>query len=757
MLLAAVIVSISTSLSYNVVRAQILGTAGTVVESDITTNTTWTKDGSPYIVIKSITIKKGATLTIEPGTEVVFVNNLFLNVEGSLVANGSLDNKVVFRLRNPAVLDSYFSFVLKGGSIILKNTVVDIPYIELRFSSPAKGVFIVENSTIKNLRFWDFTYSKYVNITILNSIVNGSIGRIDFRPQVSNCTINIINSIVVGDFGLASLYGGANISIDGSVFVGRIMLGYGGDNIRANITNSIFVGPELRISTRVGPSALIMRNNSILADRVEFGVYADARYNWWGDPSGPNCVINPGKGVNVYMNPNVVSIYPWLTEPLHRLPPVEISMYPRHSMLNPFISAPFHDKYIPINITVITSEKKSNILLTAVYLYAGWNYEEEYLLWNATSMILEPSLDGYMKLKVAIVTKDLRANANTTYFHVFPWLYKETKLKVLNSIAHDSAYVVTNHDVLVYSSISFYGFNPNSSAGQAVLWFLNNTRIELVFNRSGEDIQGKLVEDRIDINPNPKEYGYVFERMWLYRFVLPDGVYEIRSSIMVPGLNPFNSSLTLYVDTTPPQVKNIEVLGVDKIDSGYKVKLRVDVEDLLKPIYMNLTAGDRRYSLYLYNDTNIVTLTLPGGVDRYSATIVFRDSVGHETTYTITIPIPTETTTTTTMATETTPQTKSVTTPTIQTSVSSTPPTIQSPTTIVQTSTPTPMLPTETMLTATSPTATQVATQSAQTAAGIQMNTTLVIIGVVAIAAIAIATLVLKKRLIRRARELHTT
>lgn len=40
------------------------------VEADITTNTTWTLAGSPYIITNYIYVKSGSTLTIEPGVTV---------------------------------------------------------------------------------------------------------------------------------------------------------------------------------------------------------------------------------------------------------------------------------------------------------------------------------------------------------------------------------------------------------------------------------------------------------------------------------------------------------------------------------------------------------------------------------------------------------------------------------------------------------------------------------------------------------------
>jgi hypothetical protein len=61
------------------------------VTADITTNTTWTADNA-YILDKSIFVKNGATLTIEPGTTILGTKNVANNTYGSLIIsrNGTI-------------------------------------------------------------------------------------------------------------------------------------------------------------------------------------------------------------------------------------------------------------------------------------------------------------------------------------------------------------------------------------------------------------------------------------------------------------------------------------------------------------------------------------------------------------------------------------------------------------------------------------------------------------------------------------------
>src|SRR5436190_9708973 len=86
--LSAVILIAAISLSVN---------AQTNVSGGIYANTTWTLANSPYIVVDTVVVFPGVTLTIEPGVVVKFDNNKRIEVrQAALIAQGTIVDSITF-------------------------------------------------------------------------------------------------------------------------------------------------------------------------------------------------------------------------------------------------------------------------------------------------------------------------------------------------------------------------------------------------------------------------------------------------------------------------------------------------------------------------------------------------------------------------------------------------------------------------------------------------------------------------------------
>jgi lipopolysaccharide export system protein LptA len=81
---------ILTCFSNTVLRAQ------TNVSGVISTNTTWTKSNSPYIVTGNVLVNTGVTLIIDAGVEIRLEASKYLKIEGEIKAIGQINDSIIF-------------------------------------------------------------------------------------------------------------------------------------------------------------------------------------------------------------------------------------------------------------------------------------------------------------------------------------------------------------------------------------------------------------------------------------------------------------------------------------------------------------------------------------------------------------------------------------------------------------------------------------------------------------------------------------
>ena len=83
-------------IGFNVTKAVDYGSSGTTVGGYISENTTWTLDGSPYIVTGDVIVESNVFVTIEPGVIVKFKNGTNLVIDGALMARGNVTHSILF-------------------------------------------------------------------------------------------------------------------------------------------------------------------------------------------------------------------------------------------------------------------------------------------------------------------------------------------------------------------------------------------------------------------------------------------------------------------------------------------------------------------------------------------------------------------------------------------------------------------------------------------------------------------------------------
>ncbi len=209
---------ISSAMVFNLPSSNAASTI--ITEGEITADTTWTAANSPYVVKSNVTVRDGATLTIEPNATILFDEYVRLTVEGSFVANGTNDSFIglgpstapigleapeplweglIFVGQSPNVLTIRFAEILLArngvtingtGKVIIENSEMTANYVN--------GVYIVDHANIllmNNLMQLNENGIAAVgnassNLDITQNTFYGNENAIDIRATGNNCQIH---------------------------------------------------------------------------------------------------------------------------------------------------------------------------------------------------------------------------------------------------------------------------------------------------------------------------------------------------------------------------------------------------------------------------------------------------------------------------------------------------------------------------------------------------------------------------------------
>lgn len=129
-----------------------------LADATIAASTTFS-DKKPYVIYDTLRVAKGATLTLSPGTRLLFHDKAALKVEGRLLAQGSREQPVEFRGDRLDRVVGMFSFdIMSGqwGGVYFEpgSTGNEMSYVNMRGSR--NGVVVVGNNpTLRSLHLFN--------------------------------------------------------------------------------------------------------------------------------------------------------------------------------------------------------------------------------------------------------------------------------------------------------------------------------------------------------------------------------------------------------------------------------------------------------------------------------------------------------------------------------------------------------------------------------------------------------------------------
>lgn len=180
-----------TTLCFRLILILVLLCAGyanaTNVSGIIGADTTWTLANSPYIVVGNILVDQGVTLTVEPGVTVKFNQDLYLYVDGTLIAPGTESNMITFTSNQASPTQGDWQHIKFRDSAVDATFDEDGNYVSgciLEYCKVEWGSFGI----------WVENTSAFIgSCTVINNNIGimlaGDSGGIVSNCIVSNCTI----------------------------------------------------------------------------------------------------------------------------------------------------------------------------------------------------------------------------------------------------------------------------------------------------------------------------------------------------------------------------------------------------------------------------------------------------------------------------------------------------------------------------------------------------------------------------------------
>jgi len=239
---------------------------------------TWDAAGSPYLIDGDITVPAGATLTIDPGVEVLFQSWYSLTVNGTLIADGTESAPIVFGGGHPTAGWLGVRFVGASDSSSLTYAIVENGRATGADPFNKGGGIYIDGSS-----------PTISHSTIRNNLAKSSGGGIYFTN--SNATL-IANTIINNQAGQGGTSNGGGLSI-----------WYSNPTLTDNVIsgNSVYISGGYTTPSGYGGGLFLRSSNATLTgnlisdNHVNAALNSNARgaglYLYYGSPNFVNNTI----------------------------------------------------------------------------------------------------------------------------------------------------------------------------------------------------------------------------------------------------------------------------------------------------------------------------------------------------------------------------------------------------------------------------------------------------------------------------------
>ncbi len=261
----------------------------TNVSGLISSNTVWTLANSPYIVTGNILVNNGVTLTIEPGVIVKFNSGLSMQIDGTLLAQGTSSNKITFTSNTTQSAGAWGYIYFSDASVdaVFENDIYGIylsgSILEYCIIQYAGGASVSDNGALR----LDDAHPFINYCTITDNSASGIHGyNLTGSLKISN---SVIRNNTSSDSG-----GGICISSDGTTLIS-------GNTISKNYASS---GGGISNAY----CTAIISNNTITNNTAESGSGGGIESGFGGYSESPmtnnivmNNTANYGNGGGIYI------------------------------------------------------------------------------------------------------------------------------------------------------------------------------------------------------------------------------------------------------------------------------------------------------------------------------------------------------------------------------------------------------------------------------------------------------------------------